>query len=57
MLTMVLLLGGAVAFIGIAWGMYRTRRGTTRAALALAALVLLVALVWTGMALVEPGRA
>lgn len=55
MLTTALLLGGTMAFIGIAWGMYRTR-GATRAALALAALVLLVALVWTGMTLIEPGR-
>ncbi|MDN3518651.1 hypothetical protein QWY84_13605 [Aquisalimonas lutea] len=55
MLTTALLLGGTLAFVGIAWGMYRTRRGT-RAALAVAALVLLVALVWTGMALIEPGR-
>ncbi len=56
MITLALLLAGSIAFVALGWAMYGST-GRRRLALATLALVLLIALVWTGMALVEPGAA
>ena len=56
MITLGLLLGGSIAFIALGWAMYGST-GRRRLALAGMAVALLIALVWAGMALVEPGAA
>ncbi|QIT55413.1 hypothetical protein HC341_09445 [Aquisalimonas sp. 2447] len=56
MITLVLLLAGSIAFVALGWAMYGSS-GRRRLGLATLAVALLVALVWTGMALVEPGAA
>lgn len=54
MLTTILLLGGTLGFVVLGFAIFHAR-GCRRGLLALAAVALLVALSWTGMALIEPG--
>lgn len=56
MITLTLLLAGSIAFAALGWAIYGST-GRRRLGLATLAVVLLITLVWAGMALVEPGAA